>query len=111
MVLLQNMISLNEIRSRARAFAKEWEREVDEDKEAKTFWDQFFGVFGVSRRRVASFEYFVHKQDGAQGFIDVLWKGVMLAEHKTRGRSLEKAYQQAKDYLPGLKDAELPRFS
>lgn len=109
-VLLQNMISLNEIRSRARAFAKEWEREVDEDKEAKTFWDQFFGVFGVSRRRVASFEYFVHKQDGAQGFIDVLWKGVMLAEHKTRGRSLEKAYQQAKDYLPGLKDAELPRF-
>ncbi|MBU2329876.1 hypothetical protein KKG57_00195, partial [Patescibacteria group bacterium] len=77
------MISLNEIRSRARAFTIEWKEEEREDAEAKSFWDEFFNIFGVSRRRVASFEYFVHKQDGAQGFVDVLWKGVMLAEHKS----------------------------
>jgi type I restriction-modification system DNA methylase subunit len=104
------MISLNEIRSRAKAFAVEWKLDSSEDAEAKSFWDDFFNVFGVSRRRVASFEYNVNKRDGAQGFVDVLWKGVMLAEHKSRGKDLDKAYTQAKDYFPGLKDAELPRY-
>jgi hypothetical protein len=104
------VISLNEIRNRAIAFANEWDRESSEDAEAKSFWDGFFDVFGVSRRRVASFEHLVKKIDGKDGFIDVLWKGVMLAEHKSRGRSLDKAYIQAKDYFPGLKDAELPRY-
>ncbi|MFA5933725.1 MAG: DNA methyltransferase [Candidatus Paceibacterota bacterium] len=104
------MISLNEIRNRSVTFAHEWEREVNEDAEAKSFWDDFFNVFGMSRRRVASFEYQVKKQDGSQGYIDVLWKGVMLAEHKSRGKSLDKAYSQAKGYFPGLKDEELPRY-
>ncbi|KKP59912.1 MAG: hypothetical protein UR64_C0024G0004 [Candidatus Nomurabacteria bacterium GW2011_GWE1_35_16] len=104
------MITLNEIRNRAIIFSKEWEREYSEDAEAKSFWDGFFEVFGISRRRVASFEYHVKKIDGKDGFIDVFWKGVMLAEHKSRGRSLDKAYMQAKDYFPGLKEAELPRY-
>ena len=104
------VISLNEIRNRALAFSKEWEREYNEDAEAKSFWDGFFAVFGVSRRRVASFEWPVKKLDHKQGFIDVLWKGIMLAEHKSRGKDLEKAYSQAKDYFPGLRDAELPRY-
>ncbi len=104
------VISLNEIRNRALAFSKEWEREISEDAEAKSFWDGFFDVFGLSRRRVASFEYQVKKQDGGQGFIDVLWKGVMLAEHKSKGKNLDKAFTQAKDYFPGLKDSELPRY-
>jgi type I restriction-modification system DNA methylase subunit len=104
------MISQNEIRNRAIIFAKEYENDFSEDAEAKSFWQDFFEVFGVSRRRVASFEYPVKKQSGSDGFIDVLWKGVMLAEHKSRGRSLDKAVTQAKDYFPGLKDAELPRY-
>lgn len=104
------MISINEIKNRALAFSKEWDRDYNEDAEAKSFWDGFFDVFGVSRRRVASFEFLVKKQDGGQGYIDVLWKGVMLAEHKSRGKSLDKAFTQAKDYFPGLKDTELPRY-
>lgn len=104
------MIGKNEIRNRAITFSKEWEREISEDAEAKSFWDGFFDVFGLSRRRVASFEYKVEKQGGGQGFIDVLWKGVMLAEHKSKGKNLDKAFTQAKDYFPGLKDSELPRY-
>lgn len=104
------MISLNEIRSRADVFAHEFAKETDEKGEAAPFWEEFFQVFGVSRRRVASFEYRVKKADGAQGFIDVFWPGVLLAEHKTQGRDLDKAYQQALTYLDGLKDGELPRY-
>jgi type I restriction-modification system DNA methylase subunit len=103
-------LSWNEIKTRSITFSKEWENESSEDAEAKSFWDDFFNVFGVSRRRVASFEKAVKKQDGKQGFIDLLWKGVILVEHKSRGRDLDKAFQQAKTYFPGLKDHELPKF-
>ncbi len=102
--------SLNEIRRRAVEFAKEWENESSEDAEAKSFWDGFFHVMGVHRRRVATFEEPVKKDDGRQGFIDLLWKGTLLVEHKSRGRDLDRAFQQATDYFPGLKDAELPKY-
>ena len=56
-------LSWNEIKSRATAFSKEWENEVSEDAEAKSFWDDFFNVFGIGRRRVATFEQQVKKID------------------------------------------------
>lgn len=103
-------LSWNEIKSRAIAFSKEWEDEVSEDAEAKSFWDDFFHVFGISRRRVATFEEQVKKIDDKTGFIDLLWKGIILIEHKSRGKNLDRAYQQAKEYFPGLKEKELPRY-
>ena len=49
-------LSLNEIRARARAFAKEWAGVTSEQAESQSFWNEFFNVFGVNRRRVAVFE-------------------------------------------------------
>lgn len=104
-------LSLNEIRDRARAFAKEWAGVTSERAEAQTFWNDFFNVFGVNRRRVAVFEQKARRFSGsAQGRIDVFWPGVMLAEHKSAGRDLDAAYRQATDYFAGLIDAELPRY-
>lgn len=103
-------ISWNEIRSRALAFSKEWEGAIDENSDAKSFWDGLFMVFNVPRRRVATFESRVKKGDGSQGFIDLLWKKVVLVEHKSKGKDLMRAHAQAKDYFPGLKDNELPRY-
>jgi hypothetical protein len=103
-------LSWNEIRTRAVAFSKEWADAIDENSDAKSFWDDLFRVFGVPRRRVATFESRVKKGDGSQGFIDLLWKKVVLVEHKTKGKDLKRAHAQAKDYFPGLKDSELPRY-
>ncbi len=103
-------LSWNEIKTRAAAFSNEWKDEANEHAEAKSFWDDFFNVFGISRRRVASFEQSVKKLDDKKGFIDLLWKGVILIEHKSRGKDLDKAYGQAKDYFPGLSEKELPRY-
>ncbi len=103
-------LSWNEIKSRAIEFSKEWEDDFNEHAEAKSFMDAFFNVFGIARRRVATFEQTVRKEDGRHGFIDLLWKGTILIEFKSRGRDLEKAHQQAKDYFPGIKDADLPKF-
>lgn len=103
-------ISWNEIRDRSLAFSREWADESSEDAEAKSFWDGFFNVFGITRRRVASFEAPVKKGDGQGGFIDLLWKGVLLVEHKSRGKNLDRAARQAFDYFPGLKERDLPRY-
>jgi predicted nucleotidyltransferase len=103
-------ISWNEIKDRALKFSREWANESSEDAEAKPFLTDFFNVFGVNRRRVATFEERVKKIDGKDGYIDLLWKGVLLVEQKSRGKSLDRAHQQAKDYFHGLKDRDLPRY-
>ena len=104
------ILSWNEIKSRAIQFSKEWEAEFNEDAEAKSFMDAFFNVFGIPRRRVASFEINVKKGEGKQGFIDLLWKGTLLIEFKSRGKDLDKAHNQAIGYFPGLKDSDLPQY-
>jgi hypothetical protein len=103
-------LSWNEIKDRALRFSHDWADEASENAEAKSFWDAFFTVFGLSRRRVATFEQPVKKSDGKGGFIDLLWKGILIVEHKSRGKDLDRAVQQAKDYFPGLKDRDLPRY-
>src|SRR5450759_355720 len=109
-------LSWNEIKTRAVTFTNKWKDEVSADAEAKSFWDDFFNVFGISRRRVATFEHAVSSPSPLEragvrsGYIDLLWKGTILIEHKSRGKDLIKAYQQAKDYFPGLKEKELPRY-
>ena len=103
-------LSWNEIKDRALKFSHEWADESSEDAEAKSFWDAFFNVFGVPRRRVATFEQPVKKSDGHDGYIDLLWRGIILVEHKSRGKDLNRAFQQAKNYFPGLKDIDLPRY-
>ncbi|MBL7997706.1 MAG: class I SAM-dependent DNA methyltransferase [Candidatus Kapabacteria bacterium] len=102
-------LSWNEIKSRALTFSKEWQDETSEDAEAKSFLDGFFNVFGVSRRRIGSFEVKVSQTSG-RGFIDMLWRGTLLIEMKSRGKNLDRAHTQAQGYFSGLTDADLPRY-
>jgi hypothetical protein len=103
-------LSWNEIKNRAINFSKEWEKEQREHAESQSFWNDFFNIFGISRKRVASFEEPVKKLGEQRGRIDLFWKGTLLVEHKSRGKDLSKAYTQAMDYFPGLKEAELPKY-
>jgi len=103
-------LSWNEIRVRAARFAEEWKNAHYERGESQTFYNEFFEVFGVTRRRVASFEEPVRLLGDKRGFLDLFWKGVLLVEQKSAGRDLARAKQQALDYFPGLKEHELPRY-
>ena len=78
-------LSWNEIRHRAIAFSREWQGETREAAERQSFWNDFFNVFGVRRRTVATFEEPVKKLSGDWGFIDLFWPGRLLAEHKSAG--------------------------
>ena len=107
-------LSWNEIRSRAIAFSKDWSEETSERAEAQSFWNAFFHVFGIERRRVASFEQQVAIARAGRklkhGRIDGFWKGVLLVEHKSVGQSLDRAFAQAVDYFDGLPERDLPRY-
>lgn len=103
-------LSWNEIKSRASSFSNEWKDTKREEADAKPFLIDFLNIFGISQKRVATFEHRVKKIDDASGYIDLLWPGTLLVEMKSRGQDLEKAYTQAKNYCHGLKDHELPKL-
>lgn len=107
-------LSWNEVRDRAVRFARDWKGEGSEKSERQTFWNEFFGVFGLSRRAVASFEAPVRNLAGNFGFIDLFWRGTLLVEHKSKGQDLDRAQAQAFDYMQGLLNEgradELPRY-
>ena len=107
-------LSWNEIRHRAIVFSKDWRGVTREAAERQTFWNEFFNVFGVRRRTVATFEEPVRKLSGDWGFIDLFWPGRLLVEHKSAGEDLGKAHAQGMAYIRGLKDTgrdrEIPRW-
>jgi restriction-modification enzyme MmeI-like protein len=107
-------LSWNEIRNRAIQFSKDWEGVRDERAEAQTFWNEFFQVFGIKRRTVASFEEPVRSIKNTYHRIDLFWKSRLLAEHKSAGESLDRAESQAFQYIQELaasnRNDEIPRY-
>ncbi len=105
-----SVLTISEIRARARAFSNEWQGETREDAERQSFWNDWFEVFGISRRRFVTFEHHVRKLTGTTGRIDAFWPGQILIEHKSAGEDLDRAMDQAERYLLSLAEEELPRL-
>jgi hypothetical protein len=90
----------------ARAFADKYASAKSEKQLAQSYWRDFFGmVCGIDDLLATGIE-FEHPvksaSTGATNFVDVLWPGVVLVEHKTAGKDLDKAESQARDYLISL---------
>ncbi|GGR75763.1 methylase [Deinococcus seoulensis] len=102
----------NEIRTRAAQFAARWSDEEREQAGAQGFWTEFLNVFGLDARQIAEFERRVTglQTGSGRGRIDMLIPGQLLAEHKSRGRDLQAALQQALDYVDVLEEHERPRW-
>lgn len=107
-------LSWSEIRDRAVVFSREWATESSERAESQSFWNDFFNVFGIGRRSVASFEAPVRRLTGHVGKIDLFWKGRLLVEQKSRGQDLSRAEGQAFAYVQALtsegRHDEVPRY-
>ena len=102
--------TLPDIRANAARFVATWTGERRERAEKDTFWNEFFEIFGVSRRRVgAVFEFTARRySSGNTGFMDLFWPRYIAVEHKSRGADLGPAMEQLVDYLPSLPDTDLP---
>ncbi len=107
-------LSWNEVRDRALAFTQRWAGEASEAGGKQSFWNEFFAIFGRDRRTVAAFEVAVRNLEGNTDFIDLLWRGMLLVEHKSFGKSLDLAESQAFDYIASLaregRNDEIPRY-
>ncbi|MFG3312449.1 DNA methyltransferase [Streptomyces albidoflavus] len=109
--MAEKPIAWNEIRERAVRFSREWRGESRENAEAQTFWNEWFEIFGIRRRRYVQFERkAMRKSTGGRGRIDAFWEGQVAVEHKSSGRSLVEAESQALDYLDSLENVAQPRL-
>ena len=101
-------LNWNEIKSRALLFSQTWADACNEKSQSTPFWIDFFEIFGITDKRVATFEHNVKKLSGAQGFVDLFWPGKLLVEQKSLGKDLKVANTQAMDYLHNIPDHQLP---
>ena len=84
-------LNWNEIKSRALLFSKTWADACNENSLAKPFWIDFFEIFGITDKRVGTFELKVQQLGDKRGFMDLFCPGMLLVEHKSRGEDLDKA--------------------
>ena len=100
----------DEIKRRARAFSEEWQAAHYEKGETQSFYNDFFDIFGVKRRRVATYEQRVKLLSNRYGFMDLFWPRTLLIEQKSAGLDLGRAGTQAFDYIDGIAQSEQPRY-
>ncbi|MFZ4382937.1 MAG: DNA methyltransferase, partial [Sandarakinorhabdus sp.] len=99
------------IKQRAKDFAADWADAAYEKGETQSFYNDFFAIFGVKRRAVASYEKRVTTLEKSRsGFIDLFWPGMLLVEQKSAGLDLGKALGQALDYVDWLPPRDQPRY-
>lgn len=93
-------------RKAAKDFADKWGKIKREKQYAQSFWSDFLRfVVGVEDLLAAGVEFEHPVRSSTTNtiqFIDVLWSGIVLIEHKSAGKSLDGAEKQARDYLVSL---------
>jgi hypothetical protein len=96
----------------AEIFAERWHKVESEKQNAQSFWREFFiDVCGVSDLREAEIEFerpVINSKKGTTNSIDVFWKNTVLIEHKSAGKDLDIAEQQARGYIVSLPPALRP---
>ena len=121
-------LNWNEIKSRALLFSKTWADACNEDSQAKPFWIDFFEIFGITNKRVATFELNVKKLGGeaAQCVLDARTQfsnsslaelydpltipPALLKAHQKLDTGVDAAYQPSGDKKSYAPDAERVAF-
>jgi len=96
----------------ARKFAEKYATTLSEKQFAQTFWRDFFShILRIDDLTSTGIEFEFPVRSHASGkvkWIDVLWSGVLLIEHKSAGEDFDKAEQQAREYLLSLDQSKVP---
>ena len=45
-----------------------------------------------------------------KALLTFFWKGTLIVEHKSKGKNLDAAFEQAADYFHGIKEHDLPKY-
>lgn len=104
-------LTWDEIQTNAIFFSKRWKDARNEESEAQGFLREFLAVFGViDAYTVGSYEHKVPLDEGHNGYIDYYWPKKIAIEMKRRGKDLDKAYTQLKDYVLHLPGSDMPNL-
>ena len=102
-----------EIEDRATGFRKAWESQKGaERQQAQRFVTELLAVFGVEdpQENGGEFEHKCPKECGDDGYIDYFLPKKLIVEMKTKGKNLDSAFQQVKDYVFHLPADEMPEL-
>lgn len=100
-----------DIRNNAAKFSVRYKNAKKEASLKQPFWTEFLGMFGVDAIQIGAFEYYVKKLGDKTGEIDYFWPGKVIIEHKSAGKDLDAAVDQAMDYFLGINEKEKrPRY-
>lgn len=106
--------SQHAIKNNAKLFIKRFANATSESGDAHTFWDDFFKIFGLHRMDIVEYEWNLKKLDSENNKqpnrIDVFWPKVLLVEHKSAGKDLDKADEQAMKYYNRLDPMIRPKY-
>jgi len=98
------------IHANATAFQKRWKDKRSEKSEAQSFVRDFLAVFGVEdAAAVGRFEDPALRESG-RGWMDYFWPKQIAIEMKSKGKDLDEAYKQLKDYVVHLPVEEMPEL-
>lgn len=103
-------LTLAEVKKRLSAFARTFKNAENEQREASIFWTRFYECYGIRAEEATIYEQAVRKLNGGRGRIDSFIPGLLIVEHKSKGKSLDVAYDQASDYFLALPAQERPKY-
>lgn len=104
------MVNFALMEEKAEHFVKEHIHDSKESAEKQGFWIDFFDIFEIKLKNVSQFEWNVKDIDNKDGFIDLFWKGNLVVEHKSEGKNLDDAFDQAIGYTDCLSSSEKPKY-
>ena len=103
---MNKQLSWDVIQSNAVTFSKRHHADGDEKPDGQNFMRDFLAVFGISEA-VGRFEERAMRESG-RGYMDYLWPKMIAIEMKSKGKNLDEAYEQLKDYVFHLPPEKLP---
>jgi len=103
-------LAMAEVKKRLQQFVKDFKAASNEQQQAGIFWTRFYECYGIRAETATIYEQQVQKLGGGRGRIDSFIPGLLIVEHKSKGKDLEAAYGQASDYYLALTEAERPKY-
>jgi len=98
------------IQSNAVAFALRWKDARNEKSEAQSFIRDFLAIFGIDDAAASGrFENPATREEG-RGFMDYFLPKKIAIEMKSKGKDLNEAYKQLKEYTVHLPSDEMPEL-
>ncbi len=104
------MVNLSLMKEKAEIFVEEHKDDYYEIGQKVLFWRDFLDIFGVKVKDVIQFEFNVKDLNNNNKFIDLFWKGNLVVEHKSKGKNLDSAFEQALGYTDLLSASDKPNY-